>query len=163
MKQYNILGGIDEMSKQHPQLENTIIKNEAKYYGSDLNKFVAENCRKDMVVNNIDLIINDYKNNKIRIIESKHSTEKMSKGQELLLKKLSQIGIDTYTIYGDEPYNEAILFSFQNEKSIKLNKEELILFLNNQLYFCENCNKSMIEKKDCCSYECSKTIINKYL
>lgn len=133
MKQYNILGGIDEISKQHPQLENTIIKNEAKYYGSDLNKFVAENCRKDMVVNNIDLIINDYKNNKIRIIESKHLKEKMGKGQEILLKQLSKLGIDTYTIYGNEPYNEALIYSFQSETTKKVNREELILFLNNQL------------------------------
>ena len=33
---------------------------ELRYYGSDLNKFVDEECKRDMVVNNIDLIINDY-------------------------------------------------------------------------------------------------------
>jgi len=43
-----------------------------KYYGSPLNLFIAENCRKDIVVNNIDLIIHDYKKKIITIIESKH-------------------------------------------------------------------------------------------
>ena len=131
MKQHNIFGGIDEMKENHPQIEDKLIND--NYYGSDLNKLVAEQCRKDMVVNNIDLIINDYKNNKIRIIESKHSIEKMSKGQEILLKKLSQIGIDTYTIYGDEPYNEAKIYSFQSNRTKTVNKENLIRFLNNKL------------------------------
>lgn len=130
MKQHNIFGELDSIVNKHPQIEDKTINE--NYYGSDLNKFVATNCRKDMVVNNIDLIINDYKNDKIRIIESKHGNEKMSKGQEILLKQLSRIGIDTYTIYGNEPYNEATIYSFQVNKSIKVNKQELINFLNNK-------------------------------
>ena len=130
MKQYNIFGNIDDMSEEPPQIEGKKINE--NYYGSDLNKFVATKCRKDMVVNNIDLIINDYKNNKIRIIESKHKSEKMSKGQEILLKKLSVMGIDTYTVYGNEPYNEATVYSFQAKKSKVMNQEELINFLNNK-------------------------------
>lgn len=116
--------------EKHPQFENKIINE--NYFGSELNRFVANECKKDMVVNNIDLIINDYKNKKIRIIESKHSTEKMSVGQEILLKKLSKIGIDTYTIYGDDPYESAIVYSFQANVSKKMNKQELIRFLNNK-------------------------------
>lgn len=130
MKQYDIFGNIIEMKEEHPQIENKIINE--NYYGSDLNKLVATKCRKDMVVNNIDLIINDYKNNKIRIIESKHGNEKMSKGQQILLGKLSKIGIDTYTVYGDEPYNEARIYSFQRNETKKVNREQLIKFLNNE-------------------------------
>lgn len=130
MKQYDIFGNIAQLKDEHPQIEGKIITE--NYYGSDLNKFVAVNCRKDMVVNNIDLIINDYKNNKIRIIESKHGREKMSKGQQILLGKLSKMGIDTYTIYGDEPYDEATIYSFQSNRTKKVNKTELIKFLNNE-------------------------------
>jgi len=46
------------MKENHSQIENKIINE--NYYGSDLNKFVATNCKKDMVVNNIDLIFNYY-------------------------------------------------------------------------------------------------------
>jgi len=56
----------------------------------------------------------------------------MSKGQQILLGKLSKIGIDTYTIYGDEPYNESIIYSFQSNRTKKVNKIELINFLNNK-------------------------------
>jgi hypothetical protein len=82
------------MKEKHPQIENKFINK--NYYGSDLNKFVATYCKKEMVVNNIDLIINDYKKNDIKIVESKHSKEKLSIGQEILLKKLSD-SLDTST------------------------------------------------------------------
>lgn len=129
MKQHNIFGEVDDLSNNHPQIDDKLIN--SNYYGSDLNKLVAEKCRVDMVVNNIDLIINDYKNNCIRIIESKHSKEKLSKGQEILLKKLSKMGINTYCIYGDPPYDTAIIYSFQRCESINVNYNQLIKFLNN--------------------------------
>lgn len=117
------------MRENHPQIENKKIND--NYYGSDLNKFAAENCRKDIVINNIDLIINNYKDNKLKIVESKHSKEKLSTGQHLLLKKISKLGINTYVVYGDEPYNEVKVFSYQSESYRKLNKKQLIEFLNN--------------------------------
>tara|TARA_R110000824_G_scaffold41370_3_gene123171 strand:+ start:2315 stop:2704 length:390 start_codon:yes stop_codon:yes gene_type:complete len=128
MKQYNIFGELEKSSDIHPQIEDKKIN--SNYYGSDLNKFVAVNCREDMVVNNIDLIINNYKEGNIKIIESKHSGEKLQIGQKLLLKKLSKIGIKTYVIYGDEPYFESKIYSFQNNQTIKVNKKQLIKFLN---------------------------------
>lgn len=105
---------------------------ELRYYGSDLNKFVASDCRKDMVVMNIDLIINDYKKGKLRIIESKHANEKMGKGQYLTLKELSKKGIDCYTIYGNEPYDLVEVYSFQADRSKLMNNEQLKQFLNNE-------------------------------
>ena len=73
MKQHDIFGNIT--LEQHPQFENKFV-DPNKYYGSDLNKFVAQRGKKDMMVMNIDLIINDYKTKTIRIIESKHTNEK---------------------------------------------------------------------------------------
>jgi hypothetical protein len=117
--------------ENHPTQKNKTV-NVDKYYGSDLNRLVGQDCDKSMMVMNIDLIINDYKNkNEIRIIESKHSNEKMGLGQNLLLKKLSKLGLKVFTVYGDEPFNEAVIYSFQSDKSKKVNKETLIKFLNN--------------------------------
>lgn len=128
MKQHNIFGGLDLIIEDHPQFEDKKINN--NYYGSDLNKFIAESGRKDMVVNNIDLIINDYKRKRIKIIESKHLKEKLSKGQELLLQELSNKGIDTYVVYGDYPYNQNKIYSFQSNTYKEMNQEELLYFIN---------------------------------
>lgn len=125
MKQYDIFGDIN---KCHPQIENKAINN--NYYGSELNKFAAEQCRKDIVINNIDLIINNYKDNSLKIVESKHSNEKVSTGQRLLLKKLSNLGINTYIVRGDYPYDKAEVYSFQKDKAMVMGKEDLIKFLN---------------------------------
>lgn len=129
MKQFNIYGGIDDLSENHPQIEGKTINN--NYYGSDLNKFAAENCRKDIVINNIDLIINNYKNNSLKIVESKHLNEKLSTGQHLLLKKLSKLGINTYVVYGNYPYEDFKyrVYSYQVDKYITGTNEELINFL----------------------------------
>ena len=132
MKQYNILGGIDVISnlEEHSQFKEKII-NPDKYYGSDLNKLVAKDCRKDMMVMNIDLIINDYNQNKLKIVESKHSREQLGHGQHLLLKKLAQMGIDTYVVYGDAPYTNSRVYSYKTNREKIMNRAELINFLNN--------------------------------
>jgi hypothetical protein len=110
-----------------------------KYYGSPLNLFIAENCRKDLVVNNIDLIIHDYKNKIITIIESKHDNEPVRMGQGLLLKKMRSLipkKINDYIIQiliirGNYPYTEADLIDVHGTVIKKLNKNELIQFINN--------------------------------
>ena len=81
---------------------------------------------------NIDLIINDYKNDSIRVIESKHSKEKLGLGQKLLLERLSKKGINTYCIYGDAPYLSNTIYSFQTKTNKIVNQKELIDFLNNK-------------------------------
>lgn len=112
-----------------------------KYFGSPLNYFIYKECRKDIVVNNIDLIIHDYKNKIIKIIESKHDNEPIRVGQGLLLKKLRQLvpkKIDGYTIQilivrGNYPYDSVDLLNTNGELVKKLNKNELIKFLNNEV------------------------------
>lgn len=113
----------------------------SKYFGSPLNLFVAENCRKDLVVNNIDLIIHDYKNKVITIIESKHDKEPIRKGQGILLKKLRSLipkKVDDYIfqiliIKGNYPYESANLLNASGEVVKTLNKNELIKFINNEI------------------------------
>lgn len=112
-----------------------------KYYGSPLNLFIAENCRKDIVVNNIDLIIHDYKKKIITIIESKHNNEGIRKGQELLLKKLRSLIpkrqndyiFQILIIKGDYPYDTANLLNTNGELVKTLNREDLIKFINNEI------------------------------
>lgn len=113
----------------------------SKYYGSPLNLFVSENCRKDLVVNNIDLIIHDYKNKIITIIESKHNNEPIRVGQGLLLKKLRHLvpkKVDDYIIQilivkGNYPYENAKLLNCKGDVVKELNKQELIKFINNEI------------------------------
>jgi len=108
---------------------------ELKYFGSTLNKFANKECRGSdyMVVNNIDLVICDYKNkNEIRIIESKHVNEKpMSDGQRIILETLSRMGIKCYLVIASPPYETARVYSFQSKKNRILNKKQLIKFLEN--------------------------------
>lgn len=112
-----------------------------KYYGSPLNLFIAENCRKDIVVNNIDLIIHDYKKKIITIIESKHKNEPIRIGQGLLLKKLRYLipkKVGDYTIQilivkGDYPYESANLLNCDGDLVKTLDKNQLIKFLNNEI------------------------------
>lgn len=102
-------------------MSDTITHNPDRYFGSDLNKFIFENCGKKMVVNDIDLIMLKHrrgKNDILRVIESKHTMEKpMNGSQRNVLRKLakafaagnsSNIGIDleVYVVYGDQPYNK---------------------------------------------------------
>lgn len=139
MKQYNIYGELEDLSElnlndkleKETNYDSRRTNHIDKYFGSDLNKFAAINCRKDIVINNIDLIINNYKDNSLKIIESKHLNEKLSTGQHLLLKKLSKLGINTYVVYGNYPYEDYKyrVYSYQVDKYITGTTEELTQFL----------------------------------
>ena len=121
------------------------LSNRPKYdktrFGSDLNYFISERCRKDMVVNNVDLIIHDYKGKCIKIIESKNPNEPVRAGQALLLKKLRELIPKIYNGYmvqiliirGLYPYNDAELTDVQGKVIKKVNQKQLIKFLNNEL------------------------------
>lgn len=112
-------------------------RKQLRRYGSDLNKFIADNCRKDMTVMNIDLITYDYNTKHIRIIESKHLGEKIGLGQGILLKVLHGIcklvtgyKIEVFIIRGNPPYNWVYLESVITGKRKKLKRQELIDFIN---------------------------------
>jgi hypothetical protein len=106
------------------------------YYGSDLNKFIDQNCNREMTVNNIDLIMYKVSKNHIRIIESKHELENMPKSQYNLLCKLAElrtIGRCTFEVYiikGDPPYLESKIINLSDKKVANVTKDMLIKFLN---------------------------------
>jgi hypothetical protein len=109
--------------------------NPDRYFGSDLNKFIYKECLRTMIVNNIDLIMWKYRNNKnhlLRVIESKHIFEKpLTNGQEKILRVLRQVfiianrlikGIDfeIYIVRGDQPYDEIEVYDLITYKSVKI-------------------------------------------
>lgn len=110
---------------------------EERYYGADLNKFIAENCRKDMTVINIDLMTWDRDKKHIKIIESKHLNETTGKGQSMLLRTLYKLvklisgyTIDVVIVRGDPPYNWAYLEDVMTGERKKLKRQELIDYFN---------------------------------
>jgi hypothetical protein len=119
--------------------------NPDRYFGSDLNKFIYEECGRNMVVNNIDLIMwkyRDKKNHLLRVIESKHTLEKpMNAGQKKVLRTLRQVfiianrlikGIDfeLFIVKGDQPYDEIEAYDLINHKSITITgKENVVAWL----------------------------------
>ena len=114
-----------------------LTEKELRYYGSPLNKFVKERCRKNMTVINADLITWDRDKKHIRFIESKHIGEKMGYGQKALLqimrklfKTISGYKVDVLVIRGNPPYNRASLEDIVTGKKRMVTQKELIAFLN---------------------------------
>ena len=120
---------------------------EKNYYGSDLNKFAAISCTKQMTIINIDFL--SYKRSKkiIRIVESKHSREKMPPSQREILeifasifKKLNKrIVIFDYTFEcyihrGDYPYDVSQIEDLVNNTKFLLDGENLKKFLGFEEY-----------------------------
>ena len=120
---------------------------EKNYYGSDLNKFAAISCTKQMTIINIDFL--SYKRSKkiIRIVESKHSREKMPPSQREILeifasifKKLNKrIVIFDYTFEcyihrGDYPYDVSQIEDLVNGTKFSLDSENLKKFLGFEEY-----------------------------
>ncbi len=116
--------------------------NPDRYFGSDLNKFIHEECGKKMVVNNIDLIMLKHRtgrNSILRVIESKHTNEKsMSKSQQSVLRKMRDVfisgnmsmkGIDLelYVVYGDHPYDKIKVYDSINETTFMIRGKENVI------------------------------------
>jgi hypothetical protein len=119
-------------------------KEELKYFGSDLNKFVFENCRKDMYVMNIDLVqYRKFKDKRIlRFIESKHEHERTPKMQMTVLKTLGQafnflnrivssnLYFELYLVKSSPPYMNSFVTDLIGGDQISLTKGELIGFFD---------------------------------
>ena len=103
---------------------------EMKYYGSDLNKFVNENCSKEQTVINIDLLIYKRSEKHIRIIESKHIGERMYYSQKEILKILSTAILPNYKyevfiVIGDPPdYEPVTIIDIIKSKIYKIKEKQ---------------------------------------
>jgi len=108
------------------------------YYGSDLNKFIDENCFREMSCINIDCLLLKRSEKKIRIIESKHSKEKLPESQAEALTKLYELlkssdhpwDAMVYLVRGDPPYEYVEITEWTPEqKTYTLTQKELIEWL----------------------------------
>lgn len=99
---------------------------EKVYFASDLNKFVNENCSKEMTAINIDLLLYKRSQKRIRIIESKHSSEKIPDSQKEVLTILSTAAFrgykyEVYMVMGDPPdYDSVKIIDLNNGKEYKI-------------------------------------------
>jgi 3-deoxy-D-arabino-heptulosonate 7-phosphate (DAHP) synthase len=123
-------------------MSNSKRKNPDRYFGSDLNKFIHEECGKKMVVNNIDLIMLKLRKDRpdtMRVIESKHTNEKpMVESQKNVLRKLKQVFIsgnieidgmdlELYVVKGDQPYDRIEVYDSINEVNFTIEGKENVI------------------------------------
>ena len=115
---------------------------EITYYGSDLNKWIAESCSREMTHINIDGLSHKKSKKIVRIIESKHSTEGMPQAQRDVLCKLSEYFLkinkrtvmfdhtfECYIVRGDHPYEVVEIEDLVNDTKFTLDNENLKKFL----------------------------------
>jgi hypothetical protein len=137
------------MFTKHPQFDFKINEN---YYSSELNRFIAERCRTDIVVNDIDLIIRYYKDDgRIRIIECKHLKEKFSTGQFILLEQMQKKSdVSTFILFGDYPFEFSYLYAFATKSIYLFSSQQLIDFVNNKMksHQIEKCFVAKVDNRD---------------
>ena len=104
-------------------------------FNSELNRFVYENCRKNIVVQDIDMFIRYYDDNdKCRAIESKHLNESIGKGQKITLIELTKHNIESFVVFGNPPYKENnYIYSLHSFNLYKVDSNVLIKFFNNHI------------------------------
>lgn len=97
-------------------------EDEKRYYGSDYNKYINTECRKDMTVMNIDCLQWDFKLSILRIVESKHVNEYINKDSfqfkalnfiatifEWLNKIAKRYTFQIYLVVGSPPYQKLMV------------------------------------------------------
>ena len=109
---------------------------EKTYFGSDLNKFVSENCSKEMTAINIDLLLYKRSKKHIRIIESKHENEKIPYSQKEVLDILSTAILkdhkfEVFIVMGDPPDCDNVkIINLTNGKTYQIkHKQDFIDWL----------------------------------
>ena len=108
-----------------------------KYFASDLNKYASAVCGRNQSIINIDMVQHKRDMNHMRLIEYKHSNEKITKTQVEIYEKLaaqlnnnSKIKFEVVCIKGDFPFDKAKIYDFNSCENYTLNKEEFIKYLN---------------------------------
>lgn len=107
----------------------------ANRFNSELNRFVYENCRKNIVVQDIDMLIRYYDDsNKFRAIEKKHLNESLGKGQKITLIELTKHNIEAFVVFGNAPYKQDnYIYSLHTFNLYKVDSNTLIKFFNNHI------------------------------
>lgn len=116
-----------------------------RYYGSDLNKYIHDNCTEKMTVINGDCIQLKRINGKtyIRFIESKYKWEDIGVMQMLILCEIAKafrayaelmpdIITGVYLVKGNAPdYDNVVIHKIgEDGKNIKMDKAQFLKWLN---------------------------------
>lgn len=114
---------------------------EKRYYGSDYNKYLQKECRKNMTVMNIDCLQWDFEKGILRLIESKHRLEKIDKKSyqfkalhfiSTVFNWLNNIArryvFQIYFVIGSPPYDELLVENLVTNKITKLTGEDVKKF-----------------------------------
>jgi hypothetical protein len=109
---------------------------EARYFGSDLNKWVNEKCSKEMTAINMDLIMWKRSKRMMKIIESKHTNEEFPKSQVEILRILAKVikpvidlaklmnDFNVYVVTADYPYSEALITDISTDTKFVLSGDD---------------------------------------
>ena len=124
--------------------------NEDRYFGSDLNKYIHSECTKQMSCINIDCLLLRFSKKRLRIIESKHTLERLKQSQLKILQilfKLFKIAekckwfpkyfdnweLDIWIVIGDLPYENVIIKHPFYDLKYNLNNEQFKQWLEFEL------------------------------
>lgn len=121
---------------------------EKSYFASDLNKYIQENLPRTFSCMNIDCLLlklHSPDGKIFRIIESKHSSEKTRKSEnmqnrtletlQLLDNNNNGIRVEVYKLIGDYPFNKAEIYSYKYKEWKTINNEEMNSFLQFDIDF----------------------------
>lgn len=117
------------------------ILNHPRYFNCHLSAFIYFNCRQDMTVGDIDTVTWDYVKKIIRFIDQKRSKESIENDSQdrlyklLLSAKIENHTIECYKIIGDYPYDYSKIYSYELNKTVKANFNELKDFIDFKIDF----------------------------
>ena len=106
------------------------------YYGSDLNKFIGENCPHDFTAINIDCFCLRWATRSIRIIEAKHTNEPLGNQQIKALRFLAKVlnetnyqdwSIDIFITRGNPPYDTLDVLNLFSEKTFRIKGQQSVI------------------------------------
>ena len=125
---------------------------ELNYFGADINKWVNLHCRRDLTVNNIDMITYDHNKKRIRIIEYKGKYEGQSETQNALLRAMSQVAqlnnnqlgdydLEIFVLTSNAPeFTENIFYDVMYDETFLLGAKKMQHFLGFE-YELDDCDK----------------------
>ena len=108
----------------------------SNYFGSDLNKFIAEHCEHKFTTINIDCLCLKWETKTLRIIEAKHNNEPLGLQQIKALNFLSaRLGclefngwaFEAYITRGDYPYDILVIFDLIRGRFFKIMGQDNVI------------------------------------
>jgi len=121
------------------------------YYGSELNRFIDENCSHEMDCINFDAVLVKVSKRRIRFIEAKRENEGLAKSESRVFGILQHLlgtinkewKIEYFIVRSDETFDNNFIQKMDGEPFAFLNRKELITWINFEVEILEE------QKKEC--------------